>query len=314
MNQRIKQQKEGVERRGQRQWVGLVGLMLGSVFLACITAPVIFNAIQALREAIPAISDALDYPFERVASRLALIYVVIGFVPSLKWAGIRSAVDFGFAPHPTWWRELMRGWRMGVYSILALIVIAWATGAFVWDPASGRRLLSRLIAYLIGGLLIGVIEEGLFRGGLFGGARKVFHWIPAMIVISLFFSFVHFIRPQAPDVIETARWYSGFSILPHMLYRSENMWNYMPFALNLFLMGVVLTLLFQRQNHVYYISGMHAGWVIALQMGRLLFSNDPNRLYFVYGISANVGRSWAATLMLVIMAILAARGIFDKTL
>lgn len=298
--------------RGQRQLVGLIGLLLGSVVMACVTAPPIFNAIQAIREAAPSIRDALDYPFERVASRLALIFVVIGFWPTLKWAGIRSAADFGFAPHPTWKQEILRGWRMGVYSIAALVLIAWGTGAFVWDPAAGGRLASRFVAYLIGGLLIGVIEEGLFRGALFGSARRVFHWIPAMIVLSLFFSAVHFIRPQAPDPIETAQWHSGFGILPHMLYQSDSMWDYMPYALNLFLIGVVLTLLIHRQNHVYYISGMHAGWVIALQMGRLLFSNDPDQLYYVYGISANVGRSWAATFMLMVLAIMATLGIFDE--
>lgn len=308
----LKIERKDSENKGQRQLLGLSALILGSVLLACTTAPAVFNAIQGLREAVPAFREALDYPFGRVISRLFLLYLVGGFLPCLKWAGIRSPADFGFGPHPAWKREICRGWRMGMYSIGMLLLIAWATGSFVWEPAAAGRMVSRSMAYLIGGLLIGLFEEGFFRGGLFGGARRVFHWIPSMLVLSAFFSFVHFIRPESPEVIETAHWYTGFHILPHLLYQSDIVWKYMPFALNLFLMGVVLTLLFQRQGHVYYISGMHAGWVMALQMGRLLFGNDPDRLLYVFGISPNIGRSWAATALLIVMAILAARGLFDE--
>lgn len=298
--------------RGRRRFFSLIGLMLGSVVLACLTAPAVFNGIVWLRGVVPTWAETLDFPFERVISRLALIYLVVGFIPCLRWAGIESAADFGFTRHSRWRREVFRGWRMGILSIVILILIAWATGAFVWRSASWGRILSRVVTYSIGGILVGVIEEGFFRGGLFGAARKAWPWIPVMIGLSIFFSFVHFIRPQAPEPIEWAAWHSGFGILPHIIHRSGNTWDYMPFAVNLFLIGIALTILYQRHGHIYFIVGVHIGWVMALQVGRMLFRNQHDTLFWVYGTSSSVGRSWTATVMLVAIAVLGATGFFDE--
>ncbi len=274
-------------------------LLIATAFLlACGTAPFIFNGLIAVGRAVPMLEGLRDLYFEEVISRLALIYLLLGFYPAVRLAGARSMAEFGLVGGVRWTREIVRGWLAGVLSVGLLFVIAWLSGAYVWAPDTWGRVAGRVVGYLVGGLLIGLIEETFFRGALFGLLRRIVAWLPAALAVSVFFSLVHFLRPEHPTGIVHGHWYSGFRLIPHLVRVTHDVEFYFPFALTLLLMGLVLCALYRRQGHLYFIIGLHAGWVLMLQGGRRFFDRDPDVLGWLFGTSDNMGRSWAATALL----------------
>src|SRR5258705_336742 len=94
-----------------------------------------------------------------------------------------------------------------------------------------RALAIYLVVVFIGGRLLGaagtaivtsVLEEILFRGALFGGLRKVFHWILALVLSSMVYAIVHFLDPKNPQEPTTVTWLSGLQMLPNMFANFTN--------------------------------------------------------------------------------------------
>lgn len=276
-------------------------LIVAAVLLACGTAPWIFNALIYLGRSVEAWEALRDLEFEEVIARLVLIYLVLGFVPAIRWGGARTLSAVGLARGTDWKGEVWREWLLGVGSIVGLYMIALLLGACVWEPDGWGRVAGRLPGYLVGGLIIGLVEEVFFRGMLFGYLRKVIHWLPAALVVSLFFAFVHFLRPESPSGIVCGEWHTGFSLLPHTFYITARLDHYIPFALTLFMMSMVLCFSYQREGRLYRIIGLHAGWVLALQLGRMLFARNLEVWGFLFGAADNLARSWAALVMLLIL-------------
>ena len=276
-------------------------LLAGAFVLACITASPVFNGLIALGRMVGALEGLRDVHFEEVISRLLLIYLVVGFYPTIRWAGATSLEPFGMARDLPWMQVACRGWLLGVGSVAALYAVALMTGALVWSPDPWGRVAGRLAGYWVGGVVIALVEEVFFRGALFGLLRRVVHWIPAAIVVSLFFSFVHFLRPAAPGGIVYGEWHTGFALVPHMFFVTDRLDHYVPFAITLFLMSIVLCAMYQRQGHIYLIIGLHAGWVLALQTGKFFVERGAEEWTRFFGTSTNLSRSWSALALLGIM-------------
>ncbi len=291
-----------------RQLLGaLFALVFGVVLFVCVTAPALFHLLLMTGRRYEALTSLRNIPFETFLARYVVICFVIGLIPLARLIKTYWRAAFGLVQMERWGQAMWVGWRFGVLSVAAILFVAWAFGAYTWEPVSTTRLIGRLVVYGIGSFLIGVIEEVFFRGALFGALRQVIRWVPAAIATSVFFAAMHFISPEHPAGIAHAHWYSGFALLPHIFFRTSDLSHYWPFAINLFLVGLILCALYQRHGHVYYLIGLHAGWVIAMQAGRLLFELQPGLDSWFWGTSTNVARSWLATMMLSLMAVIACR-------
>jgi membrane protease YdiL (CAAX protease family) len=276
--------------------VAVIGI---TVVLACATAGPVFNGLLSMGRTWTALEWLRDLTFEEVLSRLALIYLLVMAYPALRWAGVKDLKVVGFDAEQPWLRMLFRGWLLGVFSVVLVYILAMALGAYVWNPDSLGKLAGRLAAYFLGGLIIGFVEELFFRGALFGMLSRLVAWWPAALVVSFFFALMHFIRPQSIEGVVHGSWTSGFELLPNIIYRTSDLNHYVPFALTLFLLSLYLCALYRRQGHVHMAIGLHAGWVLALQMGKFLFDRDLEH-WPVFGISDNLSRSWAATLLMMV--------------
>lgn len=273
----------------------------GAFLLACLSAPHIFNGLIWLGRNVTTFEGLRDIHFEEVISRLVLIYIVVGFYPAIRWAGATSWEPFGFPRGTPWLRTVWRGWLLGIGSVGLLYVVAVASGALVWAPDPWSKVVGRLAGYLVGGLLVGLIEEILFRGAMFGLLRRVVHWIPAAVAVSIFFSLVHFIQPESPEGIVHGEWNTGLKLVPHIFFVTGRLDHYIPFALTLFVMGLVLCALYQRQGHILFIIGLHAGWVLALQTGKFFVGKGSSDWRIFFGTSENLARSWSALVLLLII-------------
>jgi membrane protease YdiL (CAAX protease family) len=239
-------------------------------------APPVFNGLRALGEVTDALPKLTDAPFERVTTRVVMLLTALLLVPAVRLSGLVPLIRRGLAWTPAGRDNLINGFFAGLFSMAALFVFAWIIGGLEPSPRASDlgRVAARLVAFLLGAAFIGLFEEVFFRGFIHGALRTRLHVFTAVLLSSVFFSAIHFFRPLAPETIEVARWSSGFALLPHLFDRF--VWpRDLLFAGTLFVMGLALSVAYEKQGNLLGIIGLHAGWVFSMQTGGLLF--DRNR-------------------------------------
>ena len=281
--------------------------------LGPLLAPWIYLGLQKLAAAHSVFAALAGDRFERVATRTVQIIALLLVWPCLRYSGTVARV----APALRWNAE--RGWCLlrwcgiGVATIAALYAVGFAVRLYVPDPRvwGTSRLFTAPLFMLIGAVLVGALEEYLFRGFIFGVLRARLSTGWAALLSSAFFSAIHFLRPRLPAPPEAITWTSGFELFPHLftLFRPHYDWD---FALTLFLMGLTLCGLLVRQGHLYGIVGLHIGWVWALQSGNTLLNQSPRHHNFWFGWGDNVAQGALATMILAAFAFFVWRGALRK--
>jgi membrane protease YdiL (CAAX protease family) len=134
-----------------------------------------------------------------------------------------------------------------------------------WE-VSILNILSLFITALIAGLIIGFIEETLFRGAMLSAIKKQNSTVFAIVVTSLIYSLVHFIQPDIEMDPNTLNWASGFILVKDALPGLADLTHIFDSLIALFLAGVLLSIVRLRTNRIALCIGIHAGWVIAIKV------------------------------------------------
>lgn len=287
----------------QRPFRYLLIFLIVPLVLGPLLAPWIYLGIQKLA-GIPLFSELASERFERVATRAVQVVALLLVWPCLKYSGTVRRV----APQLRWSRERVRSFLGWAAIGIAMIVAVYAAGVFAGNYSLSMKywgtskLLVRTVGFVIGAILVGVLEEYLFRGFIFGVLRSRFSFAFAAVASSAFFASLHFFRPRLPEALTEVTWLSGFQLFPHMfvLFRPLYDWDY---ALTLFFMAVILCALLVRHGHLYGIAGLHAGWVWALQTGSLVFDQTPEHHSFWFGWGDNASQGALVTLLALVLAI-----------
>jgi len=127
--------------------------------------------------------------------------------------------------------------------------------------------------------IVATLEEILFRGGIFGGFRRVFDWRFALVVSSAIYALVHFLERAV--LVGDVTWLSGLLLLPQMLCGFVEVQKLVPGFFSLTLAGALLALAYQRTGNLYFSIGLHAGWIFWLKSyGFLTHAQAGARLWF----------------------------------
>jgi uncharacterized protein len=278
--------------------------MLGALVAGALLAPPLFNFLLWLGRTVPALEFLRDTEFESLISRILLILVLCVVLPMALRRSRLHWRDLGWTSQAGWWRPMTRAWLVGVVSMGLLFVMGWALKAYVFEPQSAGRIARAMATYLVGALLVGVIEETLFRGALFGFLRGRLGFWRAAVIGSFLFSVVHFARPQPATGVVYGHWTSGFSLVPGMFKELMTPYNGFPSSLTLFLMGFVLCAFYDRFGSLYVVAGLHAGWVWAMRIGTVLFTRDGEVLDGLFGRGMDISKTyvvlWVALAFLVV--------------
>ena len=272
---------------------GLAAL-LGSVAVGLQAAPWLFNALVRLGRHAPRFEGLRDLEFERVVTRTVLVCLVLALVPALRLAGLRSPADVGLGRDPGRWNRWALGFAGGLVTMGLVYGVGAVLGAYVLAGRAGWSEAGRLVSFAVGALGVAVVEETLFRGGLFGGLRTRTGFWPAALFSSLVFSAVHFMRPEPVVSVAHAHWDSAWRLLPNVFEPIHALSHYVPFALTLVLIGLALCLLYDMTGALYAVIGLHAGWILVLRGGPLFFDRVPDALPALFGGDGQIAKSWAA--------------------
>ena len=161
--------------------------------------------------------------------------------------------------------QLGTGVLIGTATLGSVALLLHLTGG---SESKGEALTaSRLFSKaLIPALGAGVIEELIFRGLILGLWLRAGSVLSAWIGTSLFFAFLHFLKP--PDGMEIAdprAWHAGFEILGSTLGHFSNPQFFVTQFATLAILGLILAWSRTRTHALWFPIGLHAGLVFALK-------------------------------------------------
>lgn len=231
------------------------------VFSAVFISAILFGALLAF-PVYEIFSSFGEVPFRKIVSRTTLLsgllFSLLYFAHynglSLRRLGIRS--------HRAHIR-LIQGLAAGF--IIVAIIEANLLALGIHDLNAERLLsLERLSLLLLGGLLtgllVGIVEELIFRGALLGGLSRQTNTALALVTVSLVYAAVHYLKFRDLPADAAIHWHTGLTMLPAALFQFADPARY-DAMLTLFFLGLLLGLVRLLTGNLILCIGMHAGLV-----------------------------------------------------
>jgi hypothetical protein len=209
------------------------------------------------------------WPFHRVASRIAMLVLLLELIWLCRRLDLTRKRDFGFGLP---WRRFLRTALLfavlGVATAAVGAAVLLGSGLRVPDPAFSATLPGFVHIFLVGlasGAAVALIEETVFRGAMHTAIeREAGRWTAVLATAPLFAVLHFFARIHIPANQVSAG--SGFYLLVH----SFEPLGHPTLALDAFLswlaVGLILSLTRVLTGNIAAAIGLHAGWVIVLRM------------------------------------------------
>lgn len=247
-------------------------------------------------------------PFHRYVHRCLLGLALVGLWPLARGLGCRRWADVGLGMAGRKGeavRQGMAGLAVAMATFGGALVLEIGLGARHWRAvADPEHWLGVLGAAVLSGVVVGVLEEILFRGVLCGGLRHEIGWPWAILVSSVIYALVHlFHRPPSPDRVT---WWSGWEMVGHMLAGVMVPEAWVPGGMTLVVAGVLLGGWYRAAGSLHGVIGLHAGWVVAAKMRAVLTERAAAGPGGAGGAGGGVWDSWV--IFGVLLALLAAAG------
>ncbi len=255
-----------------RAFAYFVLLMLVSLFLSALINYPLYGLLQ----------ESLDKGPHKLVNTVAKLIAIPGFILIIRHFAIDSRIGLGYGvPRAEFLGDLLKGWLSGLLILMLLSVALILFGvrdidfpAEAWLPL----LLKTTLVALIGGLLIGFIEETFFRGGLFGAIRRDHGFGVTLLLSSLFYAGLHFINPLPLPAGETEHWYSGLQILSGAFAQFAE-WQITDSFIALFGLGAFFAVVRERTGNIAYCIGLHAGFVFVIKLVRKFTDLNPDSTF-----------------------------------
>ncbi len=182
-----------------------------------------------------------DKPLEP-EQKLPLLVSLYLLAPLIIWGAIEientSVSDYGLIGRISILSSLGVGFSLGIFSLGLIFICQWWLGFCSFNKSHIKQLPSIILPILLLGLLVGGIEELVFRGFLLTHLQQDYPLWVAAIISSSIFAFLHLIWEQTETIPQ----------LP-----------------GLWLMGMVLVLArLVDGGNLGLAWGLHTGWVWAI--------------------------------------------------
>lgn len=263
-----KRESSPPNQRSWRELNGFLWLYFGSIFFAVLVAPFVQRALWWVHGIRP--SSLTDYlvgkPFGKIFDRVRWLPILI-FLPMVMR---RSGFFDGFCRRNRRdGRGFFRSFALAVTVAGGLILCQALVLGVEWRQAN---FVNSLMASLLGALVVGALEEIVFREFLLRASLAAMGRRAALIFSALFFAYVHFKFPPnvgriyGPHVSWDRSFDVGFSMIFGVL-RNVAIFK----LLSLFSLGYLLNLIRLYYGNLVRCIGFHSGIVFAFLTYRRLF-------------------------------------------
>jgi len=282
-----------------REFLTLVAYLLLALCLAAGLLPLLHAGLSTFGEVR---ADRLFY-------RSAMLFALLGLAPLLRWLALRDRAAWGYGlPRAQFLRRLGQGWLAGVAILTGLLALEWLAGIRTpLDPLPGSKLAQVLLTGLVGGLLVGLIEETFFRGVMHGALRRRLSFAATTALSAGLYASLHFTRPPRLTADAPVHWDTGWQLLAGMGAAFQQPLALLDSWVALFAVGAFLSLVRERNGNIALAVGLHAGWVVVIKTGKYLTGLHPDApLAFLVGSYDGV-IGWLAAAWIALLAWLYAR-------
>jgi membrane protease YdiL (CAAX protease family) len=249
------------------------------IFFAYLVACLVLGALLSY----PIVQTGwIDADPHRIMSRLTQVFILLGLWPFLKAMELNNRAALGYsAPRRIFLRALALGWMSGVIILLVLALTLVALQVRIPDTVGEpwlQDLLEKALQALIGGLLIGLMEETFFRGTLYTAIRRRGSLGSAVFWTAFLYALLHFMKPGTlPDGVPFD--WAGAGQMFVETFTGAFQRKHLDSIVALLLVGVFLGLVRERTGHIGWCVGLHAGWVFVIQVTRYLTDGNEASPY-----------------------------------
>jgi uncharacterized protein len=273
-----------------------------AVFLvAALLAPWLYRLVQMSTPAHPVLQPLAAKAFPHYFETCLLALALAGLWPLCRGLGANSWVAVGLVKPAGQWQRLLTGFLLGFISLALVAGVTLAVGRRAWDVPSLASIPPKVLRAVLTAAVVAVLEEVLFRGGVFGGLRRVFDWRIALLLSSVIYAVAHFL--QVRQLSGPVTWVSGLELLARMPSNLVAAPQVVPAVLNLTVAGVLLGLAYQRTGNLYFSIGLHAGWIFWLKSYGALTRRIPGAAIGYWG-SGRMIDGWLAFIALAVAFVL----------
>ncbi|HEX6637143.1 MAG TPA: CPBP family intramembrane glutamic endopeptidase [Steroidobacteraceae bacterium] len=216
-------------------------------------------------------SLGLEVKFHRVASRIAMLTFLVGFLFVARRLKATDRVSLGYAlPARAFFIELAKALVLG--AVLMLPVLATMVLLDMRELKPGLALTAAdwvklILTACLTGLVVAFIEETALRGVMHSAIARESGPVVAIVLVSLVYAATHFFaktRIPADQVGPD----SGLTMLSGLLASFAHPLGILDAFLCLFMVGVLLGITRHLTGNVAASIGLHAAWVAIIAVVR----------------------------------------------
>jgi len=217
------------------------------------------------------ISFWVDYPFYKLLGHLAQLLGLVGAMIYLSLNGLLNRAGCGYLiSKRSFVYQVGAGLLLGNLILLVIEALLFLLG--LHGVAAELRFtlysfIETIFLACMAGLLVGLVEETIFRGAIQGVLMKHLNVVLAVLLSSLTYAALHFIKyPELPaDVVPG--WNSGLILLADSFKQGYFIYNFDKF-ITLFLLGALLGTIRVIKGNIALCIGVHAGLVMMMKLSR----------------------------------------------
>ena len=249
-----------------------------------------------------ALQGFLSYPFDRVLTRSVLLVLLILLIPLWKMVSKETSGlifgDFSF-------RQFLQSFLIGLFilAIPVVVLLLLEVRLVVLDlQISFLSILGILLVGIVLACLIGLFEEILFRGFLYGSLKKRVGGLIAALISSVLYSSVHFLKPTG-ELELPINWLAGFIYLEQSIGNMILLHQDWDARLSLMILGCFFCLVRERFN-LFCCIGLHAAFVVGIAISRQLttVNLDSQFLGLISSYNEIIGQLVSFWLLLLVYA------------
>ncbi len=280
----------------------LTTVVVSSLVGGALLAPAVHSGFEAL-------SSRPELRFSSVFARVAMACLLVGMLVMRRSLGLSRIASAWRAES---WRE--RGTRLVVGALASLLpallvlVPAIHHSALGWAGRTWLQAAHKIVDGVPSALAAGFVEESFFRVVVFAGLAVSWNWRVAAVLSSAFYAVVHYLAPDGTFVPDGASAVEGLRYLAASLGGLTDPASAAA-VFGLTLVGIVLSVAFQRNGSLGFITGLHMGWFLAAKAAIRLshlppeLAHDASRVKRMLLIGSPwlwlaIGVTWLAVLFL----------------
>jgi hypothetical protein len=225
--------------------------------------------------------------------RLSQLSLLLSIYPAMRYFNWRLA-DLGYAPRPVFLKQVVQGFALGLITLIPVFITLYALGINVVDEVRAWTVFltaKRVVLSLLLALLIGVVEESVFRGMLLTGLKAKVPVLAAIVISSVYFAGLHFLDNKTPIPQQEFNFFSSLQLLAQAyanVFDAKNLGTFFALMMVGIFLAVIRT---QVQHSLGLCIGCHAGWVWQMKMSGFIFDTNyaSKYLYLVTSFNYVIG-------------------------